>query len=309
MPRVKVVRRTLADGRVKEYRYVQKPPRAKTMGDLIAEYRRAPEFRQLAENTKKTYLRAFDRISSFHKVAARDIRRGHIMQVRDAYQDTPALANQIVAVWAILMQFAYDREYIAANPARRIKAYRLGEHRRWKQEEIAHALETMPEHGRRAVLLALYTGQRAGDCIAMCWSDYDGEAIQVTQEKTGVKLWIPCHEELRAELDGWRRDAVTILTNSLGQSWKPASFYTRMSQMLRDDPKLSGLVFHGLRKSAAARLAEAGCSVNEIAAITGHATLQMLALYTREAEQRSLARSAVTRLEIFRPGKRGKESG
>lgn len=309
MPRVKVVKRTLADGRVKEYRYVQKPPKAKTMGALIAEYRGSPDFRDLAANTKRTYLRAFDRIASFHAVAVKDIRRGHIMQVRDAYQSTPALANQIVAVWAVLMRFALEREYIQHSPATKIKAYKGGEFRRWRPEHIEHAMATLPEYARRAIVLALYTGQRAGDCVAMRWSDYDGEAIQVTQEKTGAKLWIPCHKTLRAELDAWERGAVTILTNSLRRSWTPASFYTRMSQMFRADPQLQGLVFHGLRKSAAAALAEAGCSPHEIAAITGHATLNMIMHYTKEAEQRSRARSAVTKLEIFRSGKRENGGG
>jgi integrase len=35
----------------------------------------------------------------------------------------------------------------------------------------------------------------------------------------------------------------------------------------------SKLSLHGLRKAAARRLAEAGCSVHEIGAITGHKTL------------------------------------
>jgi integrase len=55
-------------------------------------------------------------------------------------------------------------------------------------------------------------------------------------------------------------------------------------------------VMHGLRKAAVRRLAEAGCSANEIAAITGHASLEEVARYTRAAEQRKLARSAMDRL-------------
>ena len=55
-------------------------------------------------------------------------------------------------------------------------------------------------------------------------------------------------------------------------------------------------VTHGLRKAAARRLAEAGCSPNEIAAITGHATLAEVARYTRAAEQRRLAEAAMERL-------------
>lgn len=52
-------------------------------------------------------------------------------------------------------------------------------------------------------------------------------------------------------------------------------------------------VTHGLRKAAARRRAEAGCSANEIAAITGHVSLEEVARYTGAAEQKRLARSAL----------------
>jgi integrase len=56
-------------------------------------------------------------------------------------------------------------------------------------------------------------------------------------------------------------------------------------------------VTHGLRKAAARRLAEAGCSANEIAAITGHTTLKEIERYTKAADQRKLATAAMGRLE------------
>ena len=55
-------------------------------------------------------------------------------------------------------------------------------------------------------------------------------------------------------------------------------------------------VTHGLRKAAARRLAEAGCSANEIASITGHVTLEEVARYTRAADQKKLAREAMSKL-------------
>jgi integrase len=41
-----------------------------------------------------------------------------------------------------------------------------------------------------------------------------------------------------------------------------------------------------LRKAAARRLAEAGCSTHEIAAITGHASLKEVARYTEAADRK-----------------------
>ena len=60
---------------------------------------------------------------------------------------------------------------------------------------------------------------------------------------------------------------------------------------------------HGLRKAAARRLAEAGCSASEIMAITGHKTLAEVERYTRAAEQERLARQAIQRQSEKRSGK------
>jgi integrase len=50
---------------------------------------------------------------------------------------------------------------------------------------------------------------------------------------------------------------------------------------------------HGLRKAAATRLANAGCSSDQIRAITGHRSLSEVAHYTRAADQKRLAREAL----------------
>ncbi len=50
---------------------------------------------------------------------------------------------------------------------------------------------------------------------------------------------------------------------------------------------------HGLRKAAARRLAEAGNSINHIAAVTGHLSLKEVERYTRAADQEKMADLAV----------------
>jgi len=52
---------------------------------------------------------------------------------------------------------------------------------------------------------------------------------------------------------------------------------------------------HGLRKAAARRLAEAGCSTQEIMAVTGHKTLSEVERYTRAAEQERLNAAAMAK--------------
>ena len=50
---------------------------------------------------------------------------------------------------------------------------------------------------------------------------------------------------------------------------------------------------HGIRKAAARRLAECGCTALEIASITGHKSLSEVERYTREASQKKLSKSAI----------------
>src|SRR5262249_42483659 len=52
---------------------------------------------------------------------------------------------------------------------------------------------------------------------------------------------------------------------------------------------------HGLRKAGCRRLAELGCSANQIAAWSGHATLREIERYTKAADQARMARAAMAR--------------
>ncbi len=76
-----------------------------------------------------------------------------------------------------------------------------------------------------------------------------------------------------------------------------------MSDAIREAGLPSRCKAHGLRKAAARRLAEAGCSASEIAAITGHKTLAEVERYTRAADQERLARQAIKRQSKNKSGK------
>lgn len=316
----KTVRRKLADGTVKVYEYEREPKRSgpaiRTVESIVRAYRASPAFTKLRPNSKRNYERALeDIVVHYGEIDIKKIKRRHVLTLRDGYANQPARANQVHVVFGVILQFAVEREFIDYHPALRIKTLATGEYATWTDDLVARAITPgiLPEWARRAIVLGLYTGQREGDCIRMTWADYDGSAIRVVQEKTGAKLWVPCHAALRAELSTWKEGATspTILVRAAGVPFKDGpSFATLFSRCLRHKdektakhtrPEFVGYVFHGLRKVAATRLAEAGCSAHEIAAITGHATLAMVEHYTRAADQRRRATAAITKLENFRP--------
>lgn len=143
----------------------------------------------------------------------------------------------------------------------------------------------------------LYTGQRRSDVHQMTWADVSGDVFRITQQKTGAKLTIPLHRELRAALANAPRVHVTILNTAFGKPFTVDGF----SAFMRDAIKKAGLPLvcqpHGLRKAAGRRLAEAGCTARQIMSILGHKTLSEAERYTREADQAELAAAAILKLE------------
>lgn len=270
------------------------------MDALLAEYRRSPDLAAKAKATQQQYaiyLRPLDKIGH---IRAKELTRRHVLTLRDAIAATRGngAATGFVRVVSTLLTWAVDRGWIDFNPALHIRAIAAGHLPAWTVEQAARALEMLSEPLRRVVVLGMHTGQRRGDLCAMTWSAYDGSAIRLKQMKTGAALVVPVTAALRAELEAWKaeRQAVTILTATSGHPWT-APHLSRTMKAAMEEAGMPGLNVHGLRKLAAANLADAGCSAHEIAAITGHASLSMVQLYTRSADQQRMAGAAVTKLE------------
>ena len=119
----------------------------------------------------------------------------------------------------------------------------------------------------RAAAVALYSGQRQADVLGMLWSDIQEGLLFVRQNKTGKKLWIPMHENLRAVLTEIPRVSVHVLTNTRGLPWTTDGFKTSWGDKLKREVfkelRERELVFHGLRKSAVVFLLEAGCRMRK----------------------------------------------
>lgn len=88
-----------------------------------------------------------------------------------------------------------------------------------------------------------------------------------------------------------------LLTSQLGKLFTAKGFGNWISDAARKAGLPLGCAAHGLRKAAARRLAEAGCTAHQIAAITGHRSLKEVERYTRAADQRISARVAMSKVQ------------
>jgi integrase len=303
--RVRVVRRKLADGSIREYRYDTRDkiagPIPDSLGALLAAYRRSPEYSHLASNTVQSYRCYLRHLEELADQPVTAIRRRTLLHLRDALaaESGNGAANVFIRTCSALFKWARDREWIEHSPAERVPALPGGHWAAWTAEEADRAIRLLPEPLARVVILARYTGQRRGDLCAMMWSAFDGTRIKVRQQKTKAELTIPCHHALRAALTEWRGKATSthILVSTVGRPWVPMYLTHEMARVLPMIGLRDELNVHGLRKLAAAELAEAGCTEKQIASITGHRSLAMIKLYTESAEQKRLADAAIIHWE------------
>ncbi len=266
-----------------------------TLDYLCEKYLESPQYRQLADGTRKNMGPRIDKLRKVHGgLPIDEIRAPLIRTIMAEMQDTPGKANAYLSLFKILLNFAAAEELIPFNPiSRKIKPLKLGEgHKPWPQSVIDGFLKAAGRTPKLAVMLALYTGQREADIVKMRWSDVQDGMIRVKQNKTGAELFIPIHPKLLPALDEAKRESngLSILQRNDGRPYRLNGFKTIWHE---DKARPQGYVFHGLRKNATVALFEAGCTVQEVQAITGHATMAMVQHYGKGASQKRLARSAM----------------
>src|SRR5262249_42570010 len=111
-----------------------------------------------------------------------------------------------------------------------------------------------------------------------------------------VELYIRSAKPLREYLERCTFPGLLFVTDDAGKPIPPTVFRHTLRAQL-DALGLRELHFHGLRHTTATALAELGGSDSEIQALLGHQTRQMAERYTKKANQKHLADTAVRRLE------------
>lgn len=277
-----------------------------TFDRLVQEYFTSSDYMRLTVQSQMKYRSIIERFVEQENIGHRkvsEMTRLHIQKILAKRAPTPAAANDVLKKLRILLHFAIDNGWRKDDPTLRIKKFAGGEFHSWTDEEIEAYERKWPvgTKERTAFSVLLFTGQRASDVAKMAWSDVSADGIWVVQRKTKAKLLVPIHPELQTILEAWPGRQGTILQTAFNKPFSPKGMSNFMAERIDQASLPARCVTHGLRKAAARRLAEAGCSANEIAAITGHVSLEEVARYTRAAEQKSLARAAMDRLVGGRP--------
>lgn len=269
-----------------------------TMTALAVSWYGSSEFSGLAPSSQATYRRIVEAFLAAHgdRLVA-DLQGRHVRALLDSKASTPAAANRLRSILQLLMRHAVERGWRDDDPTLHVRKLRYEKKPfpAWTEDDIAKFEAHFPlgTRARLALALLLYTGQRRSDVIRMGRQHIRAGMIDVKQEKTKTRLAIPMHRELVAALDACPADNMTFLITEQGRPFASGNaFYNWFVECTRA-AGIEGLSPHGLRKSIGRRLAEAGCTPHQIAAITGHQTMSEVERYTKSASQETMARTAM----------------
>jgi integrase len=205
-------------------------------------------------------------------------------------------------------RWCLDRKLIRNDPTfgLKLKTPKSDGHHTWTETEIAmfEAHYPIGSKPRLALALGLYTAQRRGDVVQIGRQHIRDGVLTVRQQKTRVMLAIPIHPDLAAIIAATPVGHLTLLVTQTGKSYGANDFTDQFRAWCDAVGLPTHCVFHGLRKAALTRLADAGCSTHELAAISGHKTLSEVERYTKATNQARLARAAMERIgnQSVKPG-------
>ena len=123
---------------------------------------------------------------------------------------------------------------------------------------------------------AIESAMRRGEIAAMRWEHLDRQArvLLIPETKNGTPREVPLSTVALQVLDSLPRRLDGLVWNI-----RPDSISQAFERVCKA-AGIEGLTFHDLRHEATSRLFEKGLNPMEVAAITGHKTLQMLKRYT-----------------------------
>ncbi len=223
--------------------------------------------------------------------------------------------KNIRGVLSSAYEYAIENSYIKDNPV--LKS---------KMPSFAHIIKSnVPEYSAEQVrklllfakendshiyiflLLALYTGLRKGELLALTWDDvdYDKKLLRVNKSRTGSRKTITTQittpktessnrkiplndivlEALKAEKkrqeeysailgNGYDKSSSFIIRTVLGKPYVNLSAINRVVNRLTEKAGLPHCTIHGFRHSVASILDDNGVPIQDISVLLGHESVQ-----------------------------------
>jgi len=277
---------------------------------LCHQYFQSVEFKRLNHSTRRTRQLIIEHTWDEPSAPSSNVLFGDcplnrltaklVRVLRDRKAQFPHAANGRVKVLRRMFKWAVENDHIEGNPAQGV-AYlqtEAGGYRTWTSDQIAQFEARWPVGTKQRLAFAFlrYLGIRRSDVVHLGRQHARDGWLRFTAKKgekrAPVTLELPIPLALKSIIEQTDVCGIsTFLITDHGRPFSAAGFGIRFREWC-DAAELPGLSAHGLRKFAAASLAEAGASAHQLMAWFGWRSLKEAERYTRAANQKKLAASA-----------------
>jgi integrase len=285
-----------------------------TFAAVIRAYQNSPAYREeLTESTRRAVYGPMLRLAELHDglggLPVEQVRPALVQAFLDGLADKPGSQKNARTAIKAVERWALVRDLLPFPISTGTTCIETnGGHEPWSMEQVKLAEQSARPDLARVVTLAVHTGQRGSDIVKMRWSDIEEQddpftgirrrGVNVVQQKTGRRLWVPFTAELSAAMETWeKRMPPFLILKPNGQQYTRAHLSwhwndERDTNKALEPLKEAGLVLHGLRATAVVRARKAGATVLQIASMFGMSE-PMVARYSRLADQTEMAMAAV----------------
>jgi integrase len=287
---------------------------------------------ETTESTLTRYQEVVRRFESFlgPKRSAQDVSRldvSDFAKFRDelAKTVTAGTTNLCIKIMSSAMKAAWREGLIGDNPAAKIERLKprrkdVDRRRPFTLKELKTLLEAANTEWQGIILCGIYTGQRLGDIVRLCWRDVDlhRREIRFQTQKTGRVVMLPLAKPLHSHFLSLPSaddpnapvfpEAFAVVTkegrvNNLSNAFYDLLVTARLADERSAAKQREGdgravrrqqneLVFHSLRHTATSLFKNAGVSDSVVMDIIGHDSKAVSRHYTHiddDAKRRAFA--------------------
>jgi integrase len=284
---------------------------------LIEQYYASAEFKRLDSSTKSARRGILDNLCNepvsdensnlIGSLPYASMPASKVRALRDRKAELPEAANGRIKALRQVFKYAIAAEHPGAerNPARDVPYMKTGSQgfHTWTIAEVQQYAKKHPigTKAHLALALLLFTGQRRSDVVKFGRQHIKNGWLTFTQVKNRktkpVTLSIPIMPWLQSAIDASPCGDLTFLVTEFGRPFTGNGFGNKFRDWC-DRAGLNHCSAHGLRKAGACIAAENGATEKQLMAIFGWQTMKEAAHYTKMANQKRLAASAMPLLSL-----------
>jgi integrase len=214
----------------------------------------------------------------------------------------PATVNRELDTLKSILTKAVEWGKLFESPARRVKRLKV-ENRRTRiltEEEQHRLLAACPRKLRAVVTLALITGARIGELLALRWDQCQEGFLIFLETKSGKTRRIPISPAIAAVLADQPRVHPWLFTNV--RTRRP---FRSVRQVFGRAVERAGILtgdvtLHTLRHTALSRMIASHFDDYTVMEISGHSSTRMLGRYTHPTEARKIGALVLPRMSTKR---------